>query len=131
MFEKLRADWRRGRALKQLQLGTQQYWEWDSKTAGGTICANLRFDAEDETLVLTFLQMWSKEVAESDDPHARGELGLGGVRAFLEIVGGLGADCGFTRMRVRGHRTTRSLRRGPQNFVFDLAQYRRDAASGR
>src|SRR5207253_2336284 len=81
----------------------------------GAICAKLRFDAEGETLVLTFLEMWSKEVVESANPHARGELGLGGVRTFLELVAGLGADCGFTRMRVGGQRT-RSRRKADQSF---------------
>ena len=45
MFEKFRAEWRRGRALKTLKPGERQYWEWDSKTEAGTLCAYLRFDA--------------------------------------------------------------------------------------
>ena len=35
VLSKVRADWRRGRALKQLKLGERQYWEWDSKTDAG------------------------------------------------------------------------------------------------
>jgi hypothetical protein len=130
VFEKLRADWRRGRALKQLKLGERQYWEWESNTEAGTICANLRFSAEGETLVLRFLQMWSKVVVESEDPHARGDLGLGAVRAFLDIVAQLGADCGFTRMRVEGQRT-RQRRKDDQNFEFPLDRYLRGQQSRR
>ena len=128
MLSKLRADWRRGRALKTLKLGERQYWEWDSKTAAGTICANLTFRRDGDALVLTFHEMWAKDesVIRIEGRHGsrRADLTLGGVRAFLEVVAGLGADAGFDRLRVGGQRMRRRRMR-PQSFEFDLAQYRR------
>jgi hypothetical protein len=134
VLKRLRADWRRGRAIKQLQLGERQYWEWDSKTAAGTICAYLTFDADGDALVLTFHEMWAKDESaitiEGKHGSQRADLSLGGVRAFLEIVAGLAADAGFRRLRVGGQRT-RQRRRRRQSFEFDLDRYRRGRREGR
>jgi hypothetical protein len=134
VLERLRADWRRGRALKQLKLGERQYWEWDSKTAAGTICAYMRFDAEGDVLALTFHEMWAKDeraiTVEGKHGARRADLTLAGVRAFLEIVAGLAADAGFARLRVGGQRM-RQRRQLPQSFEFDLARYRRGSRPGR
>ncbi len=130
MLSKLRDDWRRGRALKTLKLGERQYWEWESKTEAGTICGDMLFKAEDDTLILIFFDIWAKDVAEKGQHRA--PLGLDGVRAFLDLCAQLGADAGFARMRVAGQRTKRHLKRGGrQRFEFDLARYLRGSRPGR
>lgn len=130
MFERIRADWRRGRALKLLQLGQRQYVEWASNTEAGTVCAELLFRAEDDTLVLIFFSIYAKDVAEKGEYQA--PLGLHGVRSFLELCARRGADAGFSRMRVAGQRTKRNDKRGgKQRFEFDLAQYLRGGARAR
>jgi hypothetical protein len=134
VLERLRADWRRGRALKQLKLGERQYWEWDSRTAAGTICAYMTFEPDGDSLVLTFHEMWAKDESaitiEGKHGARRADLSLAGVRAFLEIVAGLAADAGFGRLRVRGQRT-RQRRKREQSFEFDLARFRRGNRAGR
>jgi hypothetical protein len=131
VLERFRADWRRGRALKQLKLGERQYWEWDSETAAGTICAYMTFEAEGETLELTFHEMWAKDEStitiEGKHGARRADLTLTGVRAFLALVAGLATDAGFSRLRVGGQRT-RHRRTRAQRFEFDLARYRRGQA---
>jgi hypothetical protein len=130
VLERIRADWRRGRALKQLKLGKRQYWEWQSNTEAGTICGDMLFKAEDDTLILIFFDIWAKDVAEKG--QYRAPLGLRGVRAFLELCAQHGADAGFARMRVAGQRTTRHYKRGErQRFEFDLAQYLRSPRASR
>ena len=131
MLSKLKADWRRGRALKQLNLGERQFWEWDSKTDAGIICGEMIFSADGETLVLFFRHIHAKDVEEKGDYQA--PLGLDGVRSFLAICAQLGADAGFTRMRVEGQRTTRHLKREGerQQFEFDLARYLRGPGAAR
>jgi len=134
VLRKLRADWRRGRALKTLKLGERQYWEWDSKTAAGTICAYMTFDADGDALVLTFHEMWAKDESaitiEGKHGARRADLTLAGVRAFLEMVAVLAADAGFARLRVGGQRT-RQRRKREQSFEFDLARFRRGEWPGR
>jgi|SRR5579859_954058 len=130
LFDKVRSDWRRGRALKALKLGERQYWEWESNTEAGTICGDMLFKAEDDTLILIFFGIWAKDVSEKGEYQA--PLGLDGVRSFLELCAGLGADAGFAGMRVAGQRTKRSAKRGGrQRFEFDLAQYLRGSGSSR
>ncbi len=130
MLEKLRADWRRGRALKTLKLGERQYWEWDSKTGAGIICGDLLFKAEDDTLVLVFFSIHAKDVEEKGQYQAA--VGLDRARAFLDLCAQLGADAGFARMRVAGQRTKRHYKRGErQRFEFDLAQYLRGGERAR
>ncbi len=129
MFERIRADWRRGRALKQLKLGERQYWEWESGTAG-TICGDLLFRAEDETLVLVFFSIYAKDVLEKGEYKA--DVGLGASRGFLEKIARLAADAGFSRLAVAGQRTKRHHKRGDrQRFEFDLAQYLRGSRAAR
>ena len=125
MLDKLRGDWRRGRALKALKLGERQYWEWESETDAGRVCANLTFFAEGETLVLRFLEIWAKE-AELGTGRQRADLGLPGARRFLGIVSDLAADTGFTRVRVSGQRTRQRRKKG-QRVEFDVERYRRRA----
>ena len=134
MLNRLRADWRRGRALRTLKLGERQYWEWDSNTDAGTICANMTFAADGDVLVLTFHEMWAKDDAavtiEGKHGARRANLSLAGVRAFLDLVAGLAADAGFARLRVGGQRT-RERRAREQRFEFDLGRYRRGHRRGR
>jgi hypothetical protein len=134
VLRKLRADWRRGRALKTLKLGERQYWEWDSNTPAGTICANMTFDADGDALVLIFHEMWAKDesaiTVEGKHGARRADLSLAGVRAFLELVAGLARDAGFSRLRVGGQRT-RERRQRVQSFEFDLARFRRGHRRGR
>jgi hypothetical protein len=130
VLDRLRADWRRGRALKALKLGERQYIEWASGTPAGTVCAEILFKAEDDTLILIFFGIWAKDVAEKGEYQA--PLGLDGVRSFLELCAQDGADAGFARMRVAGQRTKRSVKRGGrQRFEFDLAQYLRGSRGSR
>jgi hypothetical protein len=134
VLKKLRADWRRGRALKTLKLGERQYWEWDSKTSAGTICAYLTFEADAETLVLTFHEMWAKDEAavtiQGKHGSRRADLTLAGVRAFLELVADLASRAGFDRLRVGGQRM-RQRRERAQRFEFDLARFQRARQRGR
>jgi hypothetical protein len=124
VLERIRADWRRGRALRQLKLGERQLWEWESNTEAGVICGDMLFRAEEDVLVLTFFSIYAKDVEEKGGYQA--PLGLDGVRSFLELCARLGAEAGFTRMRVAGQRTKRHHKRGDrQRFEFDLAQYLR------
>jgi hypothetical protein len=123
VLSKLRADWRRGRALKQLKLGERQYWEWDSGTSAGTICAYMTFRDDRGVLVLVFHEIWAKKVEGERGPH-RADLGLPGARRFLEVVAELAADAGFTRLRVAGQRA-RHRRKKAQRFEFDVTRYRR------
>ena len=130
MLERIRADWRRGRALKQLKLGERQHWEWESDTEVGTVCGDLLFRPEDDTLVLVFFSIYAKDVLEKGEYQA--DIGLREVRLFLETVAQLAADAGFSRLAVAGQRTTRSNKRGGrQRFEFDLAQYLRGSGVAR
>ena len=129
MLKRLRADWRRGRALKQLKLGERQYWEWDSKTEAGTLCAYLTFGAEDEALVLTFEEIWPKDPEQTKPRSAkqgvrRADLGLRGGLAFVQLVADLATDAGFAKLRIQGLRTRRR-RTKPQRVDFDLERFRR------
>jgi hypothetical protein len=129
VLRKLRADWRRGRALKALKLGERQYWEWDSKTDAGTLCAYMTFAAEGDTLKLTFYEMWAKDerklTVEGKHGARRAELGLPGAYRFLEMVSQLAADAGFTRLRIAGQRA-RQRRKKAQRVEFDVTRYRRN-----
>ena len=130
LLDRMRSDWRRGRALKQLKLGERQYWEWESNTEAGTICGDMLFKAEDDALILIFFAIYAKDVTEKGEYQA--PLGLNGVRTFLELCARLGADAGFSRMRVAGQRTKRNDKRGGrQRFEFDLARYLRSPRASR
>jgi hypothetical protein len=134
VLKKLRADWRRGRALKALKLGERQYWEWDSKTSAGTLCGNLRFDVEGDALVLTFAEIWAKDpdvaTIQGRNDTARADLGMRGSFAFVELVAALAEDVGCTKLRIRGQRT-RARRTRLQDVEFDVARFRRGHRQGR
>jgi hypothetical protein len=121
VLEKLRADWRRGRALKFIRLGEDWTFEYKTKTAG-SIMLLLRFDAEGDTLVLTIREMYAKAVLGPKGPHVA-HMGIGAIREFLEWVAEMARDLGYTRLRAGGRRT--KGRRGFQNFEFDLDHYYR------
>ena len=123
MLSKLRADWRRGRALRALKLGERQYWEWESETDAGLLCANLTFRTDGDVLVLVFHEIWAKEVEGERGPH-RADLGLSGAHRFLEVVSELAEAAGFARVRIGGQRT-RHRRKQAQRVEFDVARYRR------
>jgi hypothetical protein len=130
VLRKLRADLRRGRALRTLKLGERQYWEWESSTEVGTICGDLLFRPEEDTLVLVFFSIYAKDVLEKGEYQA--DVGLREVRFFLETVAQLAADAGFSRLAVAGQRTKRSDKRGgKQRFEFDLGQYLRGSRAAR
>jgi hypothetical protein len=123
VLDKLRGDWRRVRALKALKLGERQYWEWESESDAGLLCANLTFRTDGDVLVLVFHEIWAKEVEGERGPH-RADLGLSGAHRFLEVVSELAEAAGFTRLRVVGQRT-RQRRKKAQRVEFDVARYRR------
>ena len=128
MLSKLRADWRRGRALRQLKLGERQYWEWDSKTAAGILCGNLRFDVEGDVLILTFAEIWAKDPAVANivgrNETPRADLGVRGGFAFVQLIADLADDIGCTKLRIRGQRT-RLRRKDVQDVEFAVARFRR------
>jgi hypothetical protein len=135
VFEKFRAEWRRGRALKTLKPGERQYWEWDSKTDAGTLCAYLRFDADGDVLTLTFFEIWGKDPERvtyvgTRQGVPRAELGLKGAFGFVGVVADLAVDGGFSRLRFTGQRTRRR-RKEAQNVEFDLARFRRGRGAAR
>jgi hypothetical protein len=135
VFEKFRAEWRRGRALKTLKPGERQYWEWDSQTEAGTLCAYLRFDEDGDVLMLTFFEIWGKDPERvtyvgTRQGVPRAELGLKGAFAFVGIVADLAIDGGFGRLRFTGQRTRRR-RKEAQNVEFDLARFRRGRGAAR
>jgi hypothetical protein len=121
VLEKLRADWRRGRALKYIRLGEAFNYTWNTPTAG-RILARVRFDAEDDTLVFKVLEINSEEVMGPKGPH-RADVGLREIRTILDWIADMATDLGYTRLRVEGQRT--NARRRYQRFEFDLAQYHR------
>ncbi|HST26205.1 MAG TPA: hypothetical protein VLJ76_09445 [Gaiellaceae bacterium] len=128
MLSKLRADWRRGRASKFIRLG--EGWTYEYKTPVGPMILVGRFEAEDETLILIFREIYAKDILEKGPYRADG--GLENVRRFLEWVAGMAIDLGYTRMRVEGTRTTRKRRgAGRQRFEFDLARYLRGSRGSR
>jgi hypothetical protein len=130
VLRKLRADWRRGRALKTLKLGERQYWEWDSDTEAGRLCAELMFRPEGETVVLVFFSIYAKDVLEKGEYQA--QLGLAGGRRFLEMIAQIAADAGFSRLAVAGQRTKRHFKRGERQRVeWDLARYLRGGERAR
>ena len=135
MLDKFRAEWRRGRALKTLKPGERQYWEWDSKTGAGTLCAYLRFDADGDVLALTFFEIWGKDPERvtyvgTRQGVPRAELGLKGAFAFVGVVADLAIDGGFSTLRFTGQRTRRR-RKEVQNVEFDLARFRRGRRAAR
>jgi hypothetical protein len=126
VFEKLRADWRRGRAARNLRLGENVTLEFDTPTAGPVIFYG-RFDPDGETLVYTVHEIYAKDVLAKGPYQA--DAGLREMRSFAEWVARMARDLGFTRLRVYGQRS--KGRRGYQNFEFDLDRYIRGRKLGR
>jgi hypothetical protein len=122
VFERIRADWRKGRALKYIKLGEPFNYTWKSKTAG-EIVARVRFDAEGETLVMTVREIGSVAHQSTE----RVDWGLREIRDMLEWVAGMAADLGYTRMRLTGPRAKRA--QGHQTFEFDLERFRRGSGA--
>lgn len=118
MFDKLRADWRRGRARKFIQFGQDWTFEYKTKTAGSVMLVG-RFEEDGDTLVLTFREIYAKAVL-TEGPYIA-PMGIGATRGFLEWVAGMASDLGYTRLRAGGRRT--KGRRGFQSFEFDLDHY--------
>jgi hypothetical protein len=128
VFEKLRADWRRGRASKFIRLG--ENWTFEYKTRAGPMILAGRFREEGTTLILIFWDIHAKDVLERGEYRA--DVGLASVRGFLEWVAGMASDLGYTRLRVVGSRTKRNEKRGGrQQFEFDLARYLRGSGAAR
>lgn len=128
VLDKLRADWRRGRARKFIRIGED--WTYEYETPAGTIMLFGRFQAEGTTLLLIFSNIYAKDVLEKGEYRANA--GLASVRSFLDWVAGMASDLGYTRMRVAGLRTTRNDKRGGrQRFEFDLANYLRSPRTSR
>ena len=124
MLNRIRADWRRGRARKFIELNKNWTFEYDTRAGPITIAGQFR--AEDTTLVLVLWDIHSKDALETggDRPDA----GVGEVRRFLEWVAGMAADLGYTRLRVKGSRTKRG---GMSQIEFDLARYLRSPGRSR
>jgi hypothetical protein len=128
VLSKLRADWRRGRARKFIRIGEDWTYEYD--TPAGPIILVGRFEAEGETLILIFNEMYAKDVLEKGEYRA--DVGLPSVRRFLDWVAAMAVDLGYTRMRVAGQRTKRNVKRGGrQRFEFDLDHYLRGGKHAR
>jgi hypothetical protein len=128
VLDRIRADWRRGRALKFIRLGED--WTYEYETPAGPIILVGRFEAEGETLILIFKEMYAKDVVEKGEYRA--DAGLPSVRKFLDWVAGMASDLGYTRLRVAGIRTKRNDRRGGrQRFEYDLANFLRGSRSSR
>ena len=128
MLNKLRADWRRGRATKFIRLG--EHWTFEYETRAGAIILFGRFEAEGDTLILIFREIYAKDVLEKGEYQA--DVGLASVRGFLEWVGGMASDLGYTRLRVEGTRTKRKRTgAGRQRFEFDIARYLRSSGAAR
>ena len=119
MLEKVKADWRRGRALKYIRVGEHFTYEYD--TPGGPIMLVGRFDADGETLVVKFHEIYAKDVLEKGQYQA--DMGVPHIRDWLEWVAGMAGDLGYTRLRAGGRRT--KGKRGYQNFEFPLDRYLR------
>jgi hypothetical protein len=128
VFDGLRAKWRRGRANKNIRFGEDVTFEFNTATVGPVILV-VRFEGDSETLVLTFLEIYAKDVMGPTGPY-RAKAGLAEVRRFLDWIAGMAADLGYTRLRVRGQRT-RTRRKKLQLFEFDLANYRRGLRGSR
>jgi hypothetical protein len=118
VFEKLRADWRRGRALRFFDLGKNVTFEFDTPSAGPIVFFG-RFDPDGETLVFTVHEIYAKDVLVKG-PY-RAEAGLREMRRLAEWLAGMASDLGYTRLRFSGQRS--KGRRGVQDFEFPLDTY--------
>ena len=122
VLDKLRADWRRGRARKYVRIDERTTFEYD--TPSGPLIVEGRFREEGTTLIFFVSSVYAKDVL--DKGEYRAEAGLASMRKFLEWVAQLASDLGYERLRIVGHRTKRNAARGGrQRFEFDLAQYLR------
>ena len=122
MLRKLRADWRRGRAKKYIRFGEPYNYTWETTTAG-EILVRVRFDVDGDALVMTILEIGAVSVGSTE----RVELGMREIRGMLEWVAGMASDLDYSRLRVQGPRTKRTL--GHQRFEFGLERYRRGRKS--
>ena len=128
MFDRIRADWRRGRARRFIRIGED--WTYEYETSVGPIMILGRFEEEGETLILIFREIYAKDVLEKGEYRATP--GLAYVRKFLEWVAQMASDLGYERLRIAGARTSRNDKRGGrQRFEFDLARYLRDGERAR
>ncbi|HEX3454361.1 MAG TPA: hypothetical protein VHS03_07030 [Gaiellaceae bacterium] len=128
MLERVAAAARRRRARKFITVG--ENWTFEYDTPIGVVMLHGRFEEEDETLILIFLNIYAKDVLEKGEYQA--EPGLASVRKFLEWVAEMAVELGYTRMRVAGARTKRNDKRGGrQRFEFDLAKFLRGAGAAR
>jgi hypothetical protein len=125
MFEGIGAARRRRRARKLIKVDDNWTFEYD--TQAGTIMVHGRFQAEGETLIVIFRNIYAKDVL--DKGEYRADAGLASVRLFLRWIAEMAAELGYTRIQVRGQRTTRNVKRGGgQRFEFDIARFLRTAS---
>jgi hypothetical protein len=125
MFEGIGAARRRRRARKLIEVG--ENWTFEYDTPAGTIMVHGRFEAKGETLVVIFRNIYAKDVLEKGEYRA--EPGLASVRIFLQWIAEMAAELGYTRMHIRGQRTTRNVKRGGgQRFEFDIARFLRTSS---
>jgi hypothetical protein len=122
VFERIRADWRRGRALKYVKLGEPFNYTWKTESAG-EVFVRVRFDADGDTLVLTIREIGAADPIDSGGRLVKADLGLRELRTILDWVGDMAADLGYTRLRVEGPRSKRP--QGHQRFEFDVDRFRR------
>jgi hypothetical protein len=124
VFERWRAEWRRGRASKVIQFGAPQTFQVKTPTAG-LIDIRVRFDDEGKTLGVRILESYAHDVLEKG--QYRADMGVPEVRKFLAHIARAAADLGFKRMRVSGQRT-RQRRQADQVLDFGVEQYLQDEA---
>jgi hypothetical protein len=128
VLERVAAARRRRRAHKFITVGKN--WTFEYKTPVIPLVLHGRFEDEGETLILIIRNMYAKDVLEKGEYRA--DVGTPSIRLFLEWVGEMAAELGYTRMRVQGQRTTRNDKRGGrQQFEFDLARYLRRPGAAR
>ncbi len=127
MFERIRADWRRGRALKYVKLGEPFNYTWKTASAG-ELFVRVRFDADGDTLVCTIREIGSADPIDPDGRPTKADLGLRELRTVLDWIAGMAADLGYTRLRVEGPRSKRP--QGHQRFEFELDRFRRRETAG-
>jgi hypothetical protein len=126
VFERWRAQWRAGRASRVVRIGERQVLEFDTPAAG-TIDFVVRFDAEEETLIVRMLEIYAHDVLEKG--QYRADMGLSETRKFGAYLAGLARDLGYTRMRLVGQRT-RGRRKSDQELDFEVAHWLRDDGRG-
>jgi hypothetical protein len=123
VLERLRADWRRGRARKLIELDREIIVSFETETVGKVEIQGV-FSDEGDTLHATIIAFYAHDHMTRSGEH-RAPLGAREIYRFLEIVCSSAADLGYRRLRLSGKRVLEEGRRREQDFTVDVDRFRR------